>query len=191
MSSELQSLLEKIQRDGVEKANAEAAEIIVRAKEEATLIVKKAKEDAAAEKARSEAEQKAYAERASETIRQAARDTILEVENAVRKLLEKVLLDNVNEAMSSPEAVKPLVIDAISALAAGKEAEVSANAKLADALRAELAASGNVKVVTDEMTEKGFSVKLDSGRIEHDFKGATIAAAIAKRLRPALAELVK
>ena len=191
MSSELQSLLEKIQRDGVEKANAEAAEITARAKEEAALIVKKAKEDAAAEKARSEAEQKAYAERASETIRQAARDTILEVENAVRKLLEKVLLDNVNEAMSSPEAVKPLVIDAISALAAGKEAEVSANAKLADALRAELAASGNVKVVTDEMTEKGFSVKLDSGRIEHDFKGATIAAALAKRLRPALAELVK
>ena len=191
MSSELQSLLEKIQRDGVEKANAEAAEITARAKEEAALIVKKAKEDAAAEKARSEAEQKAYAERASETIRQAARDTILEVENAVRKLLEKVLLDNVNEAMSSPEAVKPLVLDAISALAAGKEAEVSANAKLADALRAELAASGNVKVVTDEMTEKGFSVKLDSGRIEHDFKGATIAAALAKRLRPALAELVK
>jgi V/A-type H+-transporting ATPase subunit E len=191
MSSELQSLLEKIQRDGVEKANAEAAEITARAKEEAALIVKKAKEDAAAEKARSEAEQKAYAERASETIRQAARDTILEVENAVRKLLEKVLLDNVNEAMSSPEAVKPLVIDAISALAAGKEAEVSANAKLADALRAELASSGNVKVVTDEMTEKGFSVKLDSGRIEHDFKGATIAAALAKRLRPALAELVK
>ena len=104
MSSELQSLLEKIQRDGVEKANAEAAEITARAKEEAALIVKKAKEDAAAEKARSEAEQKAYAERASETIRQAARDTILEVENAVRKLLEKVLLDNVNEAMSSPEA---------------------------------------------------------------------------------------
>jgi V/A-type H+-transporting ATPase subunit E len=191
MSNELQNLLEKIQREGVDKAKSQAEEITTAAKMEAASIIKAAKDEAAEEKARAEAEQKAYAARAAETIRQAARDTILEVENAVRKLLEDILIKNVNEAMSDPETVKPLVVEAIDKLAKGEEAEVATSANLADVLRAALADRGNIKVITDETAETGFSVKLDGGRVEHDFKGPTIAEALAKRLRPALAELIK
>ena len=42
MAEELQQLLEKIQRDGVDKANAEAAAIVAKAKAEADALVKKA-----------------------------------------------------------------------------------------------------------------------------------------------------
>jgi V/A-type H+-transporting ATPase subunit E len=191
MSSELQNLLDKIQREGVDKAKADAAEITAQAKSEAAEIIKTAKDEASQEMARAKAEQEAYAQRASETIRQAARDTILEVENAVRTLLENLLTKNVTEALSSPEALKPIVIEAITNLTSGKEAEVVVNAKMADQLRAELAAMSNIKVVMDEMSGEGFSIKIDGGRVEHDFTSTTIATALAKRLRPALAELVK
>ena len=48
MAEELQNLLEKIKRDGVDKANAEAAAIVNKAKAEAAVIVKDAQTQAEA-----------------------------------------------------------------------------------------------------------------------------------------------
>ena len=191
MAEELQQLLEKIQRDGVDKANAEAAAIVAKAKEEANALVKKAQEDAAAAEAKGKADAEAYAARARETISQAARDTVLKVREDVTKLLTKLLAQDVSAALAT-EAV-PLAAAAVKELVTGSGAEVAASAKLVDALRAQLAAQAQngVKVVADEMTDAGFTVKLDNGRVEHDFTDAAISEALAQRLRPDLAALLK
>ena len=192
MAEELQQLLEKIQRDGVDKANAEAAAIVAKAKAEAEALVKKAQEDAAAAEAKGKADAEAYAARARETIAQAARDTVLKVKDDVTKLLTKLLAQDVTAALAT-EAV-PIAAAAVKELVTGSAtAEVAASAKLVDALRAQLAAQaqGGVKVVADEMTGAGFTVKLDSGRVEHDFTDAAIAGALAQRLRADLAALLK
>ena len=191
MAEELQQLLEKIQRDGVDKANAEAAAIVAKAKEEANALVKKAQEDAAAAEAKGKADAEAYAARARETISQAARDTVLKVKEDVTKLLTQLLAQNVSAALAT-EAV-PLAAAAVKELVTGSGAEVATSAKLVDALRAQLAAQAQngVKVVADEMTGAGFTVKLDNGRVEHDFTDAAIANALAQRLRADLAELLK
>ena len=191
MAEELQQLLEKIQRDGVDKANAEAAAIVAKAKAEADTIVKKAQEDAAAAEAKGKADAEAYAARARETISQAARDTVLKVKEDVTKLLTKLLAQDVSAALAT-EAV-PLAAAAVKELVTGSGAEVAASAKLVDALRAQLAAQAQngVKVVADEMTGAGFTVKLDNGRVEHDFTDATISEALAQRLRADLANLLK
>ena len=191
MAEELQQLLEKIQRDGVDKANAEAAAIVAKAKAEADTIVKKAQEDAAAAEAKGKADAEAYAARARETISQAARDTVLKVREDVTKLLTKLLAQDVSAALAT-EAV-PLAAAAVKELVTGSGAEVAASAKLVDALRAQLAAQAQngVKVVADEMTGAGFTVKLDNGRVEHDFTDAAISEALAQRLRADLAKLLK
>ncbi|MBR0068360.1 MAG: hypothetical protein IJQ00_12240 [Kiritimatiellae bacterium] len=191
MAEELQQLLEKIQRDGVDKANAEAAAIVAKAKAEAEAIVKKAQEDAAAAEAKGKADAEAYAARARETISQAARDTVLKVREDVTKLLTKLLAQDVSAALAT-EAV-PLAAAAVKELVTGSGAEVAASAKLVDALRAQLAAQAQngVKVVADEMTGAGFTVKLDNGRVEHDFTDAAISEALAQRLRSDLAALLK
>ena len=191
MAEELQQLLEKIQRDGVDKANAEAAAIVAKAKAEAEAIVKKAQEDAAAAEAKGKADAEAYAARARETISQAARDTVLKVKEDVTKLLTQLLAQDVSAALAT-EAV-PLAAAAVKELVTGSGAEVAASAKLVDALRAQLAAQAQngVKVVADEMTGAGFTVKLDNGRVEHDFTDAAISEALAQRLRADLAALLK
>ena len=191
MAEELQQLLEKIQRDGVDKANAEAAAIIAKAKTEADALVKKAQEDAAAAEAKGKADAEAYAARARETISQAARDTVLKVREDVTKLLTKLLAQDVSAALAT-EAV-PLAAAAVKELVTGSGAEVAASAKFVDALRAQLAAQAQngVKVVADEMTGAGFTVKLDNGRVEHDFTDAAISEALAQRLRADLAKLLK
>ena len=56
MAEELQSLIEKINRDGVEKASAEAARIVSAAKDQATAIISAAKDEAAKASAAAEAE---------------------------------------------------------------------------------------------------------------------------------------
>ena len=192
MAEELQQLLEKIQRDGVDKANAEAAAIVAKAKAEAETLVKKAQEDAAVAEAKGKADAEAYAARARETIAQAARDTVLKVKDDVTKLLTKLLAEDVTAALAT-EAV-PIAAAAVKELVTGSAtAEVAASAKLVDALRAQLAAQaqGGVKVVADEMTGAGFTVKLDNGRVEHDFTDAAIANALAQHLRADLAALLK
>ena len=191
MAEELQQLLEKIQRDGVDKANAEAAAIVAKAKAEAEALVKKAQEAAAAAEAKGKADAEAYAARARETIAQAARDTVLKVKNDVTKLLTKLLAQDVSASLAT-EAV-PLAAAAVKELVTGSGAEVAASAKLVDALRAQLAAQAQngVKVVADEMTGAGFTVKLDNGRVEHDFTDAAISEALAQRLRADLAKLLK
>ncbi len=192
MAEELQQLLEKIQRDGVDKANAEAAAIVAKAKAEADAIVKKAQEDAAAAEAKGKADAEAYAARAKETISQAARDAVLKVKDDVTKLLTKLIAEDVTAALAT-EAV-PLAADAVKELVTGSAtAEIAAAPKLVDALRAQLAAQaqGGVKVVSDETTGAGFTVRLDNGRVEHDFTDAAIADALAQRLRADLAAFLK
>ena len=89
MSEDLQSLLEKINREGVEKARTEADKIIADAKAKAADIVKTANAEAAKAKADAEKAAADYASRAAETVRQAERDTILKIESSVTALLEK------------------------------------------------------------------------------------------------------
>ena len=189
MTEDLQGLLEKINRDGVEKANAEAARIVAEARAKAAAIVKAANEEAAKAKAAAEKESAGYAERARTTISQAARDTVIEVGNSVEAMLKRILGENVDRTLADPKNVAALTLEAVKGLTGA--AEVAVPTALAATLKAQLAAQGNVTVVTDETLGTGFSVRTDGGRVEHSFTGEAISAELAKRLRPDLAKLVK
>ena len=191
MTDELQELLARINREGVAKAEAEAARIVAEAKAKAEGMVREATDAAAAEKAAAEAAAQISAKRAEETIRQAARDTVLSVEAAVTKLLENVLARDVDAALADPATAGELAKAAVRAVAGEGAAEVAAGAKLAEALRAQLAAEKNVTVVTDDVLGTGFAVRVENGRVEHEFTGQVVAEALAARLRPELARLVK
>lgn len=189
MTENLQNLLEKINRDGVEKAEAEAAKIIAAAKANAADIVKNAK--AEAEKAKAEAEKAAadYSARACETIAQVERDTVLKLEASLTALLEKLLAKNVDKALADENTAAALVVEAVREL--NGNVEIAAAPKLAATLKAQLAGRNEFTVVTDETVGTGFSVRIDGGRIEHSFTGEAITAELAKRLRPDLAKLLK
>jgi len=186
---DLQGLLEKINREGVEKAEAEAKRIVDAAKAKADAIVKTATD--AAEKTRADAERDAaaYVRRAEETVSQAARDVVLGVRDSVTLMLENLLLKDVSNALADEKAAVELVASAIRDLTG--PGEITCGAKLAEALKAQLAGLGSFTVVTDPVRESGFTVKVDGGRIEHAFTADVIAAELAKRLRPDLAALLK
>ena len=189
MAEELQSLIEKINRDGVEKATAEAEKIISAAKEQAAAIVKSANEEASKAASAAKVEAQASAERAKATLTQAARDAVISVESAVTRLLEKILISDVDAALSDSATAAAIAGEAVRDIVAS--GEIAAGSKIADALKSQLADKKNFTVVLDETLGTGFTVKLDNGRVEHDFTGATVASELAKRLRPDLAALMK
>ena len=195
MTQDLQQLLEKIQRDGVDKAHAEADRLLAEARAQAKATVEAARQEAAKIKADARQEAEAFERRAEETMRQSARDTVLNVEKAVTALFQNLLLTNVNTVLSEKtDLVARLAAEAVRAYLGGKgDVEVAAAAKLADVLRAKLAedAIKGVTVVTDDATGSGFRIRLANGRIEHSFTGAAIAESLAKQLRPRLAALMK
>ncbi|MDY5695914.1 MAG: hypothetical protein SPK75_06025 [Victivallales bacterium] len=186
---DLQGLLERINREGVEKANAESARIVAEARAKASEIVKEAETAAARAKAAAEKAAADYQARAAETVKQAARDVVLGVRESVTALLENLLAKDVDAALSDEKTVMALVSTAIQDLTG--PGEIVAGAKLASALKAQASALGDFTLVTDETLGTGFSVRLDAGRVEHAYTGEVIAAELAKRLRPDLAALLK
>ena len=189
MTEDLQGLLEKINRDGLEKAEAESAKIIAAAKAKSETIIADAR--AQAEVLRKDAELAAadYAKRGAETVAQAARDTVLTVKDAITKLLEKLLKNDVDSALADEGKVAALVLDAIKNLTG--PGEITGNSKLAAALKAQVANLKNFTVITDETFGAGFTVKTEGGRVEHTFTAEAIAEDLARRLRPDLAQLLK
>lgn len=188
MSEDLQSILEKINRDGIEKARAEAERILADARKEAEDLKKASAE--ACERKVAEATQQAedLVTRGRETLRQAARDVVLSVEAALGRLFDHLLVENVDAALANEQTVLSLVTQAIADLSG--DVQVKASTKLAAALKASLAAKKSITVVTDERAGSGFSVLVDNGRVEHAFTRDVIAAELAKRLRPDLAALL-
>ena len=194
MTEDLQQLLEKIQHDGVEKAQAEAGSILENATKESESLIASAKAEAEKIKSNAKTEADAYATRAGETISQSARDVLLHVEKSVTALMENLLQKNINTALNSEDTAAALVQDAVKTYMAGDEKiEIAAAGKMIEALRAKLAemAAEGVNVVTDNTTGSGFRVKLAGGRIEHDFTGTAVAEALSKQLRPGLAAFLK
>ena len=185
---DLQGLLEKINRDGVEKAEAEARRIVEEARAKADAIIKEALAKASQSKADAEKSSAAYAERAGETIRQAARDITIGIKDSVTALLESLLAKDIDRALGDENTAVSIVADAIKDLTG--PGEIHCGAKLAATLNSQLSTLNSFTVVTDDSLGTGFTVKLDGGRVEHDFTAGTISAELAKRLRPDLAKLL-
>lgn len=194
MTQDLQQLLEKINTDGVEKAKTEATKIISKAEAQAKETLETAQREAALLVTQAKQEASSYERRAEESIRQAARDTLLNLEKSITTLLTNVLLKEVKSTLQTEGVVTQLVCDAVHAYLHNKGGmEVIVSQAWVQTLQAKLAAeaSQGVKIITDTQTGAGFKIRLANGRIEHDFSAASIAETLAKQLRPQLAALLK
>lgn len=187
----LDALLSKIRSEGVETAKAEAAAIVAAARAEADAVLAKAKADAAAAEAKAKDEAERLAQGAEATIRQAARDVVLKLEQDVTALFERTLGGAVDGALAAGPLVAKLVQEAVEAYLKEGDVTVTVGPELATALKGTLAKAGQVTVVTNPLLGTGFQVRLAGGRVEHDFTGAAVTDALAGLLRPQLAKLLK
>ena len=193
MAEELQSLLDRIQSEGVAKAEARAAEIVAEAEKKAAGIVAEAEKRAAGLRAAAEADAATLQSRAEQSLQQAARDVRLQVGSAIQETLERVLLKDVRAALADPAFLQRSV--EMAAKSAGGAAELrvpedqaSALSEYAHSRLADEVGKG-LKIAPDSDVTAGVRVLLDGGHVEHDFTDEAVMEALSRVVRPSLAKL--
>ncbi len=109
MSEELQGLLNRIQEEGVKKADDEKAQIIANAQKEADSIIEKAKSEAEKIIKNAELDANKSEERAKSAIQQSSRDIVLSLRKSLENRLSKVVANSLGDAMT-PELMGKILL---------------------------------------------------------------------------------
>ncbi len=200
MAEELQGLLDRIRKEGLDKAEEEANTILDTANKKAAEIKKAAEAEATRKLEEAKEEAAKLEQRSISAIEHAARDIVLSVGDAVQQAFENLAQKNISEALDGKQFAQ-LVHDVIQAYIkqedAGGGIEVLLSQKQQEQVADYLQQTMNkdlrkgVTIQSSRGVISGFSVVLRDQGIEHDFRGETLTAAFLELLRPQLGEMVK
>lgn len=198
MADELQGLLNRIQKEGLDQAESKRGEILHEAQAEAKALLAKAKTEAEHLVAAARQEAALLREKGEQSLKQAARDVLLSLRDQLEERVVAVARSLAAES-STPETMAEI----IAAMAAAYlESEQSGNLEIelapaqADALRAALA-----KRLGEDLAKRcelapvagvsaGFRIVLSGQDIAYDFTDASLAETMAAFLTPRLAATV-
>jgi len=199
MTEDLQSLLERIQKDGVEKAQAEAERILAEARSRADLIVKDAEERGRDIVRRAGQDGEAFARHGRQTVEQAARDAVLSVGQAIQATFRALVLAEVTHALT-PETVQTMLLRFVDAyIRGGREVRMEVvcspedRARLTEFFAAKYAEQlrHGLRIEGDGGLTAGFRVRVGEDQVEHDFSAEAITDALCQLLRPHIADIVR
>lgn len=176
MAEELQSLLDRINQDGVMKAEAKKNEIIADAEKKAAEIINNAKKEAAEIIANAEKEAVSVSKRAAGALEQSRRDILLQLRKELAARLHEAIQD-AGAAALAPEFMAELVRELALAFSARPDSVITVRtsvknaAALDQALRAALADSftKEPKVLAGKEVANGMEVSFDGGKCFYDF----------------------
>ncbi len=197
MAEELQYLIERIRKEGVESGEKTAESLIADAKEKAAAIVKEAEQKAKDLRAKAQTDADAYADRGRKTLEQSARDLLISIGSSVGGVVTGIINAKVGDALT-PEVMGQMLLKLAEAYVQ-KDGDVVAkmNEKDAEALKSYFAKeyqnklADGIQIESDRGIFKGFRVGLRGGQVFDDFTQEAIAESLANFLRPDLAEIVK
>ena len=192
MAEELKHLIEQIQKEGVEKANEQADDILSQAKAKAAKIVAEAEAKAQKTQQNAETQAKAFAERSTKTLEQAARDLLITVGQGCEKVVTEVLGKEVNSALSG-DLLQKMISSVIQQGKTDAELTVSDSDKIKlTTFCADLAKKSGkaIDLASDSEVLSGFKIAFKDKNVYLDYTGEALAEALAAFLRPELAKTV-
>jgi V/A-type H+-transporting ATPase subunit E len=198
MEIQLQELIDKIKRDGIESASEEAARLTAQAGEEAKRIVEAARREADAIIARARADAERTEKAGIAAVGQASRNVVLTFKTEIQAVLDRIvarepassLNDDVLKAVL-PEILKGWAgkgrdsLDLILAEAQLKKLSAYFTGKLAAELKQGL------ELKSDRNLAAGFRIANRDGSAYYDFSAESVAELLSAYLNPALAETLK
>ncbi len=198
MAEELQPLLDQIRKEGVEKAETEAAEILAQAKEKAAQTVRDAEAKAKELVAQAETDSEVFTQRSIATLEQSARDLLITVGQGIENIISEIVAESTQDALNINVLEQMLVNMAESC--AEKQGETRIELLVSEADQKELVKffaakysekmGHGVELHVDSEILKGFKVSFADDHAYLDFTQEAIAEALTAFLRPKLAEIV-
>ena len=198
MEIQVQELIDKIKKDGIETASQGAAQIKAEAEDEARRIVETAKKEAdeIIAKGRQDAERSEKAGVAA--LEQASRNLILAFKDEIQSLLDRLIASHV-AADYNGEVLKTALPELLKAWAAKggenlavvlPESELSKlQAFFSEKLTAEL--RKGVELKSNRKLSSGFHISNREGSVYYDFSAEAVAGLLSTYLNPKLAEILK
>ena len=199
MEANLQPLIERIQREGIEVAEKEASRIVDDAKSQAEATVRAAEEKASMILRKAEEDGERFRQRGIKSLEHASRDMLLEIVVRIEKIFNGILEDSVSKSLNE-EFMGDLItkmIDRLNVEKGGRSVEVFVNPEEVDALRRHVHASYGAKIAeraaitADEGVLSGFKVGIADGKAYLDFTHKALAETLSSFLRPQLADILK
>lgn len=199
MEIQLQELIEQIKKDGVDAAEAKAADILAAAKAEAEKIVADAKAQADKLIADAKNENAKTVKSGEDAIRQAGRNLLISFRESVTRELKAIVSDNVNAVYSS-DAFAKLIVNAVESWMGKPESDdvsVILNsadlAKLEEAVLAELKAKmlGGVTLKANDNFDGGFRIAVNNGAVYYDYSAEAVTDMLSNYLSPRVIALLK
>lgn len=196
MSDTLNTLIEKIQREGIEEAEAKARQIETEARERAQKIIEEARTKA--DSLLSEAKQNLEKIKKSDekALSYAGRNLLISVRQEINAILLKVIKEDIRETLSD-EMLYGIIEKLILEQSAQPETdiiviltpqELTALGSFLVNLQAQLKKS--ITLRHSNQFDRGFVISYDAGRSYFDFSDHALGEAIMKYLKPRLAAIL-
>ena len=196
MDIRVQELLEKIKRDGVDSAEAEAAKIISEAEAKRTAIVATAEKEAKAIVARAVAEAERAEASGKAALTQASRDLILAFSGEMQNVLGSMVRSEIDASFDAGtiQKVLPVILEAwakdgrddLSVLLPARDL-ASLEAFFKDKLGAALKKGMELKPLKD--AKAGFRIVEKGGAAYYDFSAQAVADMLGSYLNARLAAI--
>lgn len=199
MDVQLQELVNRIKKDGVETAEAKAAEIIKNAEQKAASIIStaRAEADALSKKADSEA---ARSEKAAvSAIQQAGRNLLISFRDGISAELDAVVRTETSKAYNA-DVLKDLIPAVVKSWISGKGQDDIAlilspsdakklESEFGAALKNEIAKG--LEIRSDSLISGGFRIGTRDGASYYDFSAEAVAELFSAYLNPKVAGIMK
>ncbi len=199
MDVQLQELIDKIKKDGVATAEAEAAKKIAEAEKKAESIVADAQAKASEIIKNAKAETERMEKASDEAIVQAGRNMLLSFKDSLVAELDKIVQAETAKAVTKDVLAK-LIPETVKAWAKNSEASelsVLLGEKdlkaLEDALKGDLKAeiSKGLEIKLDKTLTAGFRIGVKNGAAFYDYSAESLAEMFGSYLNPKVAALMK
>jgi len=199
MEIQLQELIDKIKKDGIESASSEAVRIKHDAEAEAARIIQAAQKEAAGITSRGKADAERFEKAGKAAIEQAARNLILGFKAELQALLDRVIRQAAASAFKE-EAFKQILPDLLKAwisktgtdsvnLLLSEEDQKKLSSWAVGALAAEL--KKGLELRSDRNLGAGFRIAAKDGSAYYDFSAESVTELLSAYLNPQLAEILK
>jgi len=198
MEIQLQELIDKIKKDGIESASRETSRLKQEAEAEAQRIVEAAKKEAAEILGKSKQDAERAEKAGIAAVEQASRNLVLVFKGEIQAFLDKIVAETVSSSYSV-DVIKGILPDLIKNWAVKNTDSLSVVLsegdlkKLDDAFRAKLSSSlkGGVELKPEKTMGGGFRIVEKDGSAFYDFSAESVANMLSAYLSPKLAEILK
>jgi V/A-type H+-transporting ATPase subunit E len=197
MDIQLQELIEKIKKDGIETATEDADHIKQEAQAEAKNIVDAAKKEAATLAANAKADADRAEKAAKAAVAQASRNLVLSFKDEIQALLDKIIARRVADNYTD-DVLKTVIPSVVAGWVAGKgPIDVILDDKQLTSLKDWAASSlageiaKGVELKAGRNVGAGFRIAEKDGSAYYDFSAEAVTDALCDYLNPALADLLK